>query len=83
MNGFLINTSIPVFLYSNKLIFRDGNKYLKIDGDLLGTMTNYDFNVSHSNPQDQKLTYELGKELKFDIKQKGRKSDREILYKIT
>ena len=40
-------------------------------------MTNYDFNVSHSNPQDQKLLYEFGNEMKFDIKQKGRKSNRD------
>ena len=40
-------------------------------------MTNYDFNVSHSNPQDQKFIYEFGKEMKFDIKQKGRKSNRD------
>ena len=34
-------------------------------------------NVDHSNEQDRKLIYEFGKELKFDIKQKGRKSDRD------
>ena len=41
-------------------------------------MTNYDFNVSHSNPKDQKLSYEFGKEMNFVIKQKGGKSDRDI-----
>ena len=39
-------------------------------------MTNYVFNVSHSNPKDQKLICEFGKEMNFNIKQKGRKSDR-------
>ena len=43
----------------------------------LETMTNYDFNDSHSNPQDQKVIYEFGKELKLSIKQKGRKSHRD------
>ena len=77
MNDFLINQCIPVSLYSNMLTFRDSNKSFKLDGDLLETMTNYDFNVNHANPQDQKLLYEFGKEMKFDIRQKGRKSKRD------
>ena len=76
MNDLLINEGIPVTIFSNMLLFRDSNKSFKLDGDLLETMTNYDFNVSHSDPKDQKLIYEFGKEMNFDIKQKGRKSDR-------
>ena len=38
-------------------------------------MTNFEFNVSHSNPKGQELIYEFGKEMNFNIKQKGRKSD--------
>ena len=59
------------------LTFRDSNKSFKKDGDLLETKTKYDFSVSHANPQDQKLIYEFGKEMKFDIEQKGRKSNRD------
>ena len=55
MNDFLINRGIPVTLYSERLTFRDSNKSFKLNGDLLERMTIYDFNVSHSNPQDQKL----------------------------
>ena len=77
MNDFSINGGIPVTLYSNMLTFRDSNKSFKLDGDLLETMTNYDFNVSHSTPQDQKLIYEFGKEMNFNIKWKGRKSPRD------
>ena len=40
-------------------------------------MTNYDFNVSHSNPHHQKLISEFGKEVKFNIKQKGQKCNRD------
>ena len=65
---------IPITLFSNTITFRDSNKSFKLDGDLLERMTNYDFNVSHSNPKDQKLIYKFGKSMKFDIKQKGRKS---------
>ena len=77
MNNFLINGGIPVTLYSNMLIFRDSDKSLKLDGDVLETMTVYDFNVSHSNPQDQKLIYGFGKEVNFYFNQKGRKSNRD------
>ena len=59
------------------LTFRDSNKHFRIDGDLQETMTNYDFNVSLSNPKDQKLFYEFGKEINFNFKQKGRKNDRD------
>ena len=55
LNDFLIKEGIPVTLFSNVLLFRDSNKSFKLDRDLLETMTNYDFNVSHSDPKDQKL----------------------------
>ena len=77
INDFLIITSKRITLYSNLLTFRDSNKSFKLDGDLFERMTNYDFNVNHANTQDQKLNYEFGKEMKFDIKQKGRKSNRD------
>ena len=77
MNDFLINEGIPITIFSNMLTFRESNKSLKLDGDLLETITNYDFNVSHSDPKDQKLISESGKEMNFNIKQKGRKSNRD------
>ncbi len=55
MNDFLINGGIPIALCSNTLTFRDSSKSFKLNGDLLETMTCYDFNVSRSNPKDQKL----------------------------
>ena len=77
MNDFLINEGIPVTLFSNMLLFRDSNKSFKLDGDLLETMTNYNFNVDHSNQQDRKMIYEFAKEMNFNIKQKGNKSNRD------
>ena len=55
MNDCLIKEGIPVTLLSNMLTFRESNETFKLDGDLLETMTNYAFTVSHSNPKDQKL----------------------------
>ena len=77
MNDFMINKGIPVTLVSNLLIFRDSNKSFKLEGDLLETITNYDFNVDHSNQQDRKLIYEFAKEMNFNIKEKGNKSNRD------
>ena len=59
------------------LTFGDSNKSFILDGNLLKTMTNYDVKVDHSYPKDQKLIYEFGKEMNFNIRQKGRKSDRD------
>ena len=73
LKNFLINTSVPVTLVGDMLTFRDTNKSFKVDGDLLKTMTKYKFNFDHSNPQDPKLIYEFGKEMKFNVKQVGRK----------
>ena len=77
MNDFMINGGIPVTLVSNMLIFRDSNKSFKLDGDSLESITNYDFNVDHSNHQDRKMIYEFAKEMNFNIKQKGNKSNRD------
>ena len=59
------------------LTFRASIQSFKLDGDLLKTITNYDFNVSLSNTQDQKVIYEFGKEMTFDIKQKRRQSNKD------
>ena len=75
MNDCLMNDGIPVTLYSNMLNFRESNKTFILDGDLLETLSNYDFNVDHCNPQKQKLIYVFGNEMNFNIRQKGRKSD--------
>ena len=77
MNDFLVNGGIPVNLYSNMLIFGYSNKSFKLDEDLLEAMTIFYFNVSHSNPQDQKLEYEFGNELIFNSMQKRRNSPRD------
>ena len=79
MKDFLINGGIPVTLFSNMLTFGDSNKSSKLD-DLLETMTNNDFNVSPSNPKDQKLTYEFGKKWVLILNRKYEKvTDLELL----
>ena len=45
------------------------------------TITYYDFSVIYSNPKDLKLTSEFGEEMNFNIKRKGRKSNRDKSFK--
>ena len=73
MNDFPTNEGKPVTLFSKMLTFRNSNQSFRLDGDLLETMTFYDFNVSLSNPEDQKVSYDFGKEMNFNMKQRGRK----------
>ena len=77
MNDFLINTSIPVTLYSSMFTFRESIKTFKLDEDLLKTMTHYSLIVDDSNSQDRTILYDFGKEMKFKIKQVGRKNLRD------
>ena len=76
MNDFSIRGTIPVTIFSNMIIFRDSNKTFRLEGDLLKLITNYKFNVDHSNPQYKKLIYEFAKEMKYDINSKSRPSVR-------
>ena len=76
LNDFLIHGTIPVTIFSNMIVFRDSNKSFRLEGDLLKVITNYKFNVDHSNPQDKKLIYHFAKEMKYDTKSTGRPSVR-------
>ena len=76
LNDFLIHGTIPVTIFSNTIVFRDSNKSFRLEGDLLKVITNYKFNVDHSNPQDKKLIYQFAKEMKYDTKSTGRPSVR-------
>ena len=76
INNFLIHGNIPLTIFSNMINFRDSNKTFKLEGDLLRVITNYKFNVDHSNQQDRKLIYEFAKEMNYDTKSIGRPSIR-------
>ena len=76
LNDFLIHGIIPVTIFSNMIVFRDSNKSFKLEGDLLKVITNYKFNVGHSNQQDRKIIYKFAKEMNYDTKSTGRPSVR-------
>ena len=75
-NDFLINEKVPVTIFSNMLTFRDTKKVFKIEGDLYKVITDYKFNVDHSNKQNRQIIYEFGKEMKYKLKNKGKPSIR-------
>ena len=75
-NDFLINEKVPVTIFSNMLTFRNTKKVFKIEGDLYKVITDYKFNVDHSNKQNRQIIYEFGKEMKYNLKNKGRPSIR-------
>ena len=76
MNDFLIHGTVPVTIFSNMIVFRDSNKSLRLEGDLLKVITNYKFNVDHSSQQDKRLIYEFAKAMNYDVKSTGRPSAR-------
>ena len=76
LNDFLIHGNIPVTLFSKMITFRGSKKTFKLEGDLLKVITNYKFNVDHSNQQDRKIIYEFSKEMNYDTKSTGRPSVR-------
>ena len=75
-NDLLINEKIPVTNFNNMLTFRDNNKVFELEGDLYKVITDYKFNVDHSNKQNRQINYEFGKEMKYKLKNKGRPSIR-------
>ena len=77
INDYIINGGIPVTIFGNMLTFEDSNKVFKLDGNLLESITSYDFNVDHSNQKDRKMIYEFAKEMNFNNRQIGNKSDRD------
>ena len=60
-NDFLINEKVPVTIFNNMLTFRETNKIFKLEGDLYKVLTDYKFNVDHSNKQNRQIVYEVGK----------------------
>ena len=76
INDFLIHRAIPVTLFSNMITFRDSDRSVKLEGDLLKLITNHKFNADHSSPRDKKLIYEFAKEMNYDTKSIGRPSIR-------
>ena len=76
VSDILIKKTIPVSLYDNLFRFRDTDKEVKLEGDLLKMITNKNYNVDNANLPDKKLMYEFAKEMYFDEKSLSNKSTR-------
>ena len=77
VNDLKINKTIPITLHDNLLTFRDTNKVIELQGDLLKMITNKKYNVDLASLQDKKLLYDFAKEMNFDMKAQSNKSTRD------
>ena len=77
VNDLLINQTILVTLDNNLLLFRDTDKKLELNGDLLKIITIKNFNVDLADLPDEKIMFELGEEMYFDEKALGNESTRD------
>ena len=77
VNNLLIKKTIPITLHDSFLRFRDTGKIFELKGELLKMITNKNYNVDLASLQDKKLMYDFAKEMNFDIKAQGNKSNRD------
>ena len=70
----LIKKLIPVTLYKNLLTIRDTDKEF-LSQDLFKKMINNKYNVDVARVSAEKKLYDFGKEMHFDVKAPGNKSD--------
>ena len=77
VNHLKINKTIPITLYDNILTFRDTGKKFELTRDLLEKITNSKYNVILASSADKKLMYDFAKEMNFDLKAEGQKSNRD------
>ena len=74
VNDILINKTIHVALHDNLWIFRDTDKKLEFNVDLLKMITNKNYNVDLAFISDRNLLFEFAEEMYFDEKDLGNKS---------
>ena len=70
----LINKRKPITVYDFLLTFPDTDKKFELDGELLKTITNINYNADLAKLSDRKITFEFAKELYFDEKALGNKN---------
>ena len=77
VNDLLLKNTIPITLYNILLTFCDTGKEFDLKEDLLKMIINNKYNVDHANLVDKKLLYDFAKELHFDLRAVGKKSNRD------
>ena len=73
----LIKNTIPIIWHDNLLAFRDTGRKFELKGNLSKMVTNKNCNVDLDSLSDKKLMYEFAKEMNFDLKAQGNKSNRD------
>ena len=77
VNDLKINNSISITLHNNLLTFRDTGKEFELKGDLSKMITNKNDKVNLASLADKKLIYDFAKEMHFDERRVGNKSNRD------
>ena len=77
VNDLLKSKTIPFSLFDSLLTFLYTDKKFELQGDLLKTITNKNYNVDLANLSDKKIMFEFAKEMFFDEKTLGNKSARD------
>ena len=77
VNDLLIHNTQPITLHDNLLTFPDTNKVFELKGDLLKMITNKNYKVDLASLADKKLMYDFAKEMNFDTRTLGNKSNRD------
>ena len=77
VNDLLIHNTLPITSHDNFLTFRDTGKVLELKGDLLKMITNENYNVCLASLSDKKSRCDFAKEMNFDLKAQGKKSNRD------
>ena len=75
INDLLIHNSIPVTIHDNLLTIRDTDKIFEFKVDLLKMTTDKNFNIDLASLSDKKLIYGFAKDMSFDVKGLGKKSN--------
>ena len=75
VNDLKINKTVPITLYNIMLTFRDTGKEFELKGDLLKMTANKNYNVDLASLSDKKIMYDFAKEMNFDLKAPGNKSN--------
>ena len=77
VDDLLRNKTTTITLYNNLFTFRDTGKVFELQGDLLKTITNKNYNVDLASLSDKKLLNYFAKEMNIQLKAQGKKSTRD------
>ena len=77
VNDLIIKNEIPITFYNSLFTFRDTDNEFERKRDLLKIITTNNYNFDHASLADKKTMYDFAKEMHFDLRAVGKKSNRD------